>query len=803
VIAMPSLQVKVPAPNGLSFIAPYTVLRDEQGNLYVSDEFKHNVFSLDQGGSLRWQGGGKGRNPCEFLYPRGMALGRVLVGSKSECCVAVCDAWNNRIQFLDLDGKHLGSWESAGGREFNEVCDIRYLTDPRADGVGCWYVLDRGNHRLCALGNNGQLHFEIGQCVPPLLTSRLLATEFDFASGLTTSKVDHDFPNYEPLYYPTKILGQSETALYLFEPFSNQLKQPLFGSLLPLPIRPPDGSEWISAAEDEFLAWNRTSQHLTWMNNNGDIIYDSPVDGTPVNTDANTGEVWLHSGDRLELWRFDELSKPEGKDVASGLFAALANAATKEVVSNNPADMIRMMSTGLSTFFGFCDQFLDLMHTGCRDVSVLESVQARAISSWHETLEACRPSGEQVRESRLLFLKLPILVLHRDHNHELLELWYQFESSMIEAVHHRDEAIFLLHDMQRYEESIDSPLILKLAELVKFQLTAIKQMLFFRRAQIRRTELRFLPSNSTEENLNDESPMHWIAPRRDQFFSPASRCLHELARFGVLPSETRDLPRPHSVVQTQEGDYFVTLNTRGTLAHLDADGKHIEDIFGTKSGRGTLAGPTGLTLDSEGRLWIVEQMSKRVRIYDHPRGNSGENVVFPGTSDLLVAPEGIGEGPDGSMLVADRDSQRLIALHESGTAEIFCDRVGTGPGEFHCPTDICTSVLDADPGYWIVDQRNHRLQKLDRFSQFVRQIGLCGSGIGSFLTPWCVAQFADGVLVVSQGEIEPCLKLFSPEGTELDCIFLEYMPAGLFIRNERLIVTEWDGQSIRIYERTL
>ena len=61
--------------------------------------------------------------------------------------------------------------------------------------------------------------------------------------------------------------------------------------------------------------------------------------------------------------------------------------------------------------------------------------------------------------------------------------------------------------------------------------------------------------------------------------------------------------------------------------------------------------------------------------------------------------------------------------------------------------------------------------------------------------------FPDGVLVIAQ-EWFPELKLFSGGGAEMDQLPLDYSPGGMLVHQDRLLVSQSDGDSIRIYERT-
>jgi hypothetical protein len=131
----------------------HSIVQDDDGNLYYSDEFNHLIVSVTERGELRWYRGGKGIGPGQFQYPQGMSIGWAQIEEGKLHCLAVCDSWNQRIQIFRLDGHHVGCWESSGFLRFGEVVDIRFITENpiEGDSRGYWLILDRGNHRLFSI----------------------------------------------------------------------------------------------------------------------------------------------------------------------------------------------------------------------------------------------------------------------------------------------------------------------------------------------------------------------------------------------------------------------------------------------------------------------------------------------------------------------------------------------------------------------------------------------------------------------------------------------------------------------------
>jgi sugar lactone lactonase YvrE len=271
--------------------------------------------------------------------------------------------------------------------------------------------------------------------------------------------------------------------------------------------------------------------------------------------------------------------------------------------------------------------------------------------------------------------------------------------------------------------------------------------------------------------------------------------------FLLTASASEIQSNPRCIARTSNGHFFVTMHTRGSVIQLDARGKFVNEIFAPGTKIAALAKPEGLAADEKDRLWIVESGTNNIVIYDPQTDGLSARVPGKTQQSFLSNPVGIIPGPDKSMLVADRKNNRIVAVWENGTAKAFCGHSGSGPGELLQPLGLCIASRNQEDGFWVVDERNHRLQKFDFSARYIQRIGKCGPGKGSFLMPQFVAQFPDGILVVSQNQADCNLKVFSPDGIELDCMFLDYVPAGLLVSDRMLFVAEWSGQSIRVYER--
>lgn len=81
---------------------PAGIAADAQGNLYVTDQFAHQVRRYSAKGELLQTWGKRGEEPGSFQGPRGVAV-------DAQGNVYVADEYNHRIQKFSSDGKFLGA----------------------------------------------------------------------------------------------------------------------------------------------------------------------------------------------------------------------------------------------------------------------------------------------------------------------------------------------------------------------------------------------------------------------------------------------------------------------------------------------------------------------------------------------------------------------------------------------------------------------------------------------------------------------------------------------------------------------
>lgn len=178
-----------------------------------------------------------------------------------------------------------------------------------------------------------------------------------------------------------------------------------------------------------------------------------------------------------------------------------------------------------------------------------------------------------------------------------------------------------------------------------------------------------------------------------------------------------------------------------------------------------MANPFGLTLDSSGKLYVVEQGARQVRVMS-PEGETlrvikDKRLIRP--SDVAV------DEVRGRIYVADPSRQnspdhyvRVFDLEGNYLTDVGMGR-GTGPGYLLFPTYLS---LDAEGNLYVADTMNSRVSVFDPEGEFLRVIGERGDGYGQFDKPKGTAFDSLGNLYVTDSSWSN-VQIFNPEGDVL------------------------------------
>ncbi len=289
----------------------HSIAVDSAGNIYYSDEINHSVVCLGADGALRWNKSKHGAACGEFDYPRGLSLGRIQLQGEAAQCLAVADAWNRRVQFMDFGGNFLAEWIRAGETAFDEIVDVRFLPDcaeagPGEASAGCWCILDRGNHCLFKMGMDGGMIDRIGEFFPSNMKNRWAVPEAFFNDAIPLWKTFENSPPLNFACYPDRILGRTQDSLFITDNDSRNLKQVFPPHLIPLRIDKSNAVQWIAADSCCLLGWNASEGWLIQHGHAAGGRSETKIAGTPIPSNLSSNEFWVQTNDgRIERQAWD------------------------------------------------------------------------------------------------------------------------------------------------------------------------------------------------------------------------------------------------------------------------------------------------------------------------------------------------------------------------------------------------------------------------------------------------------------------------------------------------------------------
>jgi sugar lactone lactonase YvrE len=187
----------------------------------------------------------------------------------------------------------------------------------------------------------------------------------------------------------------------------------------------------------------------------------------------------------------------------------------------------------------------------------------------------------------------------------------------------------------------------------------------------------------------------------------------------------------------------------GTLTTFAGSG-----LPGTTDGTGTSASfsqPYGLALDAQGRLFVADAASGRIRVVT-PTGTV--TTVFDNAGSVLSSPSGLAVSSDGATIyVADRLHNRIVQLVWDGTNPAVAT-VLAGSGAQGAVDGAASSAQFNYPDSVALDSSGTTLYVGDNNSGLVRKITLSGTVTVSTLAS--IGQYVYGVAVDQSQTVYAC-----------------------------------------------
>ncbi len=205
--------------------------------------------------------------------------------------------------------------------------------------------------------------------------------------------------------------------------------------------------------------------------------------------------------------------------------------------------------------------------------------------------------------------------------------------------------------------------------------------------------------------------------------------------------------KPYGVA-VNKGRVFIGDTAASSVMALDfAEGDFF--LVGDGDGPGQIYKPLGMTLDTNGNLFIVDGAAKNVKMYTR----DGKWLTTIGAKGDFSRPTGIAVSADGSRVyVVDTggvgSTKHHVVVYDVASGDHLFDigKRGDEPGDFNLPNN---AMINVDGNLYVVDGGNFRIQVFSPDGKFIKMIGSIGRQFGQFSRPKGIAHDKEGNIYVA------------------------------------------------------
>jgi YD repeat-containing protein len=273
------------------------------------------------------------------------------------------------------------------------------------------------------------------------------------------------------------------------------------------------------------------------------------------------------------------------------------------------------------------------------------------------------------------------------------------------------------------------------------------------------------PEGSAVDAMGDV----WVADEGNSRIEKFSSTGTVIGAYGSKGSGAAQFSEPFGVAVNRtpgSGAIYVTDSGNNRIVELNAGGEFLEAIgWGVSdgkaelevckssckagiagSGSGQLNGPSGVTIDSAGNIWVVDGGNDRVEEFSAEGKYLAQFGSKGSGNGQLSEPAGIAIA-EGEVYVVDYGNDRVEEFSPTGGYLAQFGSKGSGTGQLDYPVMIAVNSSSGD--LYVSDAGNSRIEEFSPAGRYLTEFGTWGTGKGQLEDPTGLAVSATGKLYVS------------------------------------------------------
>jgi RHS repeat-associated protein len=215
--------------------------------------------------------------------------------------------------------------------------------------------------------------------------------------------------------------------------------------------------------------------------------------------------------------------------------------------------------------------------------------------------------------------------------------------------------------------------------------------------------------------------------------------------FGGSGTGNGQFSKPGGITVDSEGNIWVVDTANSRVEEFSSSGTFIRK-FGRSglNGYGNFKEPQGIAIDGQNDVWIADSGNKLLQIYSHTGSFLGQIELLGVERPTALAYSPNAATGEGLMYVVD--GNKVLAYTAEWERSYGFGEGGTGNGQLKNPKGI---AIDAHSNVWVADTGNNRIQEFHGYGGYIKQFGTVGTGNGQFKEPSGIGFDNEGNLFVA------------------------------------------------------
>ena len=219
-----------------------------------------------------------------------------------------------------------------------------------------------------------------------------------------------------------------------------------------------------------------------------------------------------------------------------------------------------------------------------------------------------------------------------------------------------------------------------------------------------------------------------------------------LNTWGTTGTADGQFDNPTGVAIDSDGNVYIVDSNNDRIQKFDSTGAFLISWGSSGSADGEFSNPSRIEVDSAGNMYVTDTGNNRVQVFDS-NGNHLLSFGSTGSADgQFSGPRGIVVDSTGNIYVSDQGNHRIQKFDSLGTHIYSFGGMGPADGQFFVQDGL---AIDSADNLYVADMLHHRIQKFDSDGNHLLSFGSYGTGDGQFSWPQSVAVDTSGNIYVT------------------------------------------------------